>query len=1021
MTLTRIERLVRRVRGALQGSEPGGAQIAAEFAEACREANRRIEECAGSLRRGDLGGALDLSEADPPLAEQIRVFSGVNLEAWTQKCRDQAWAVPEVPDLRAFQTLQKSLREGKSKETDPALVESFRAAMVAGDRPAALRVLATVLRRRPGDPWATGEKGKLLAKESELSLRRLEALLASGDSGALATEVDLFDQLGLEAKYRPEIYEAARERRNEVRREDVQAKVRQLLQQADARRAEGDWRDAEQILEVAAAELEEVGARPPGGHLWNELHQWVRQNRGESEQREQLRKQEEQVERELDVLEGLRREGSRRSASRLRENLETLEGFLRLPGPSGVSWPESTHRRLREEVERLVMDLRRSRKKKWLTAGGVVLFFFGAGVAVWHWKQEEIRQEFFLREIDRMISKKEVDEAEVWLKSEEAQRARGRARGAVELAKLSSFLERERGVLKAVEEDLARLEQASADTGESLALHWQAWEEFGKRLASVHPKWRSGLEDRRERALADLRGRSRKEVEVRALALREKIKQVAGEFSRWQQSSQNRPEDLAKLRPILEKLADGDVWRKESQPELAMPDDLQKEFSSMETRLREEQGLLEDFLKARQEVATATSPGDYRRALERLSVNPLLASGDREKASQVLSAWLGDFEILSALWLPWWKPAPAGLAGGAARLFPSRLEASEEAIRQDILDDEFLQNIWEYNVPRAENNPKTYRLYAQGQLKQERGEADSYTYGKGKVFIPEECAKHQKVDFEYRPRKDSVPTFMGIAGPSQGLLIGYKTRAVPKLEVNAEALLGVLNNLEKALSAEAVAPLARAPIHETLELLLPDSPGTSPLARAYLAGKVWKLAMAGKDPLRFGLFFSPSLQKATAPWSSWAAVEGGVWLKKEEDLRDLDPHWVETFSRREIPRFVDEAKLSAQLWARAVKGGFSFGGSAGEAGKRNLGRLENLEPGQVLIGQGIKGDPVVGWRYDGKDWEPKVPVRPYSPLYLMPRSPENTLLDAVREARVEDKWANDWVRRELPILFGGGG
>ncbi|NBQ56465.1 MAG: hypothetical protein EBU36_07520, partial [Verrucomicrobia bacterium] len=69
MTIIRIERLIRRVRGVLQGSEPGGAQIAVDLAEVCREANRRIEECQVSLRRGDLAGALDLSEAEPALAE----------------------------------------------------------------------------------------------------------------------------------------------------------------------------------------------------------------------------------------------------------------------------------------------------------------------------------------------------------------------------------------------------------------------------------------------------------------------------------------------------------------------------------------------------------------------------------------------------------------------------------------------------------------------------------------------------------------------------------------------------------------------------------------------------------------------------------------------------------------------------------------------------------------------------------------------------------------------------------------
>ena len=412
MTIIRIERLIRRVRGVLQGSEPGGAQIAVDLAEVCREANRRIEECLVSLRHGDLAGAFDLSEAEPPLAEQIRALSFAEFGAWVQHCREQGWPISEAPDVRGFQALQKAFQEAKGKEADPALVQSFRAAMVAGDRPAALRVLATILRRRPEDAWAIGERGKLLGKESELSLMRLETLLAAGDEFAVAVEVDKFEQLGLDPKYRPEVYEAARLLRLDVRRRQAEEKVRQQLKQSEEVRAGGDWREVERMLEVASAELEEAGGRPPDGHLWSGLHQWVRENRIEAEQREELRKQEERVHRELDALEGIRREGTRRPTARIRESLSVLEEFLAMPGPGGAVWPESVHRRLRKESELLILDLGRAQKRKWVMVGTAIAVVVAATIGVIQWKQEEIQQEIFLREIDQLITERKVDEAE---------------------------------------------------------------------------------------------------------------------------------------------------------------------------------------------------------------------------------------------------------------------------------------------------------------------------------------------------------------------------------------------------------------------------------------------------------------------------------------------------------------------------------------------------------------------------------------------------------------------------------
>lgn len=1019
MTITRVERLVRRVRGALQGSEAGGAQIAGEFAGICREANRRLEEALASLRRGDLGSALDLSEAEPALADQIRALSFPEFEPWVQKCREQGWSVPEAPDFRGFQTLQKACQEARGKEVDPALVESFRAAMVAGDRPAALRVLATILRRRPGDPWATGERGKLLAKESELSLRRLEKLLASGDSAALAAEFDKFEQLGLDSKYRPDIHEAARLRRVEIRQASAQERVRQWLREAEELREAGDWRGVEPLLETAAAELEEAGARPPAGHLWSEMHQWVRQNRMEAEQRENLRKQEERVYRELEVLEAVRREGTGRSFARLAEALATVEEFLQLPGPGGAMWPEPVYRRLRQEAELLTADLRRARRKKWMLAGVAGLIVLGVAAALFQWKQEEIRQELFLREIDRMISGRNVLEAEAWLASGEAQRAGVRARGAAELAKLRSFLEREQEMLRAAEQDLARLEKNASQHGETLAQRWQGWTDFEKRLAAVHPQWRGSLEEKREQSLASLRVESRENVEKRSRSLQEKLKQVEAEYAAWERGNQNRKEDADQLQSMIEKLSEGAAWRQETVAELAMPAGLEKEFTGHLARLAEMQARIEDFLKARQSLSAATGPEEYRRALERLAANPCLSPSEKEKAGQVLAGWMGESELQPALWIPWLTPVPAGWAAGQARLMPAQLNSAEESLLQEIMDDDFLHDIWAYQVPLATDSKERYLLYARGKLKEVPGTGSQspYTYGQGEIFVPKDCAKDEPVEFEKRPRSQS---FMGIRQDTDKLLIGFGGSIQFGQEGNSEKLRPVRENLEKALSSDAASPLSRAPIHEALERLIPDQPGTSPLARAYLAGKVWKLASTSKDSQRFGLVFSPSLHAATLPWAEWGAVEPGVWLK--QDVEGIDQDWVKAFSRADRPRFTDEAKLVAHLWNRAGQAGLSWGGWVDDQGKpRNLERLANLENGQLLIGQGRKGEAVVGWRFEGSKWKEGSEVRPFSPLYLLPRSPEAFLQEAIRAGRVQEDWARSWVRVHLPILFPGGG
>jgi hypothetical protein len=431
----------------------------------------------------------------------------------------------------------------------------------------------------------------------------------------------------------------------------------------------------------------------------------------------------------------------------------------------------------------------------------------------------------------------------------------------------------------------------------------------------------------------------------------------------------------------------------------------------METRTR-----IEDFLQARQSLTTATSASEYRQALERLAGNPYTPPAEKEKISQTLKDWVAENDVLGSLWLPWESPTPAGLVGGAARLFPSRLEAAEESMLREIAEDDFLHDIWTYEVPLANNSEKRYRLYAQGKLKliPGNGTESPYIYGEGEVFIPKDCARDESVKFEKRPRSQAL---MGFRQDLEKLLVGFGGQVQFKPEVNSEQLRAVRDNLERALSGDSSSPLGRAPIHEALEKLLGEQSGTLPLARAYLGGKVWKLATVLRDPLRFGLVFSPTLRSLTSSCSAWGTVEPGVWLK--QDLTGLDPDWEKAFSTGNSPRLADEAKLASQLWSRAGREGLSFGGWANDKGEaQSLERLANLETGQRLVGQGRKGGMTIGWRYNGAKWQTVSEVRPFSPLFLMPRSPEKLLEEAIRSGRVPEDWGKAWAQKYLPVLFG---
>ena len=246
-----------------------------------------------------------------------------------------------------------------------------------------------------------------------------------------------------------------------------------------------------------------------------------------------------------------------------------------MPGPVGVVWPESVHRRLRKEAELLIVDLGRAQKKKWMVVGTAMVMVLATTVGVIQWKQEEIRQEMFLREIDQMITERKVDAAEAWLQSEEAARASGKARGAAELAKLKSFLDQERELRKAAEEEMGRTEKNLTNQALDLFTRWKALAGVEKKISLVHPQWRGALEERRNQALSGLRTQSQESQKTRTRTLQDEMKRVAGEFTNWGQATQNRKEDADKLQLLMERLAGGTVWLQQTEPpELAMPVEL---------------------------------------------------------------------------------------------------------------------------------------------------------------------------------------------------------------------------------------------------------------------------------------------------------------------------------------------------------------------------------------------------------------------------------------------------------------
>src|SRR5580658_9650040 len=97
MTLNQTERLVRKIADAVSQpvSDTHTAKLAQDYAEVCRAANRRLEQCAIMIEADQFLQALQLAETPPPLLDLITLLSFRQAAEWRSYCQAHQLPWPE--------------------------------------------------------------------------------------------------------------------------------------------------------------------------------------------------------------------------------------------------------------------------------------------------------------------------------------------------------------------------------------------------------------------------------------------------------------------------------------------------------------------------------------------------------------------------------------------------------------------------------------------------------------------------------------------------------------------------------------------------------------------------------------------------------------------------------------------------------------------------------------------------------------------------------------------------------------
>jgi hypothetical protein len=106
-----------RVRGFVTGADQTRsdalAELAANFAELCQEANARLRRCLDYLRRGLKSEAIHLAESHPNLLDMVAALDIPEIDEWEQLCAAYELARPARMMIEAAQELNEAYSQEK--------------------------------------------------------------------------------------------------------------------------------------------------------------------------------------------------------------------------------------------------------------------------------------------------------------------------------------------------------------------------------------------------------------------------------------------------------------------------------------------------------------------------------------------------------------------------------------------------------------------------------------------------------------------------------------------------------------------------------------------------------------------------------------------------------------------------------------------------------------------------------------------------------------------------------------------
>jgi hypothetical protein len=702
ITLTQAERLVRKIAevAGQPASDTQAAKLAQDYADLCRGANRRLEQCALMIEAGQFLQALQLAETPPPLLDLITLLSFRQAAEWRNYC--QAHQLPWSEPFYDKHIRLLNSTYGKGVASDHPFYRDYRRAVMNNDDERALSILRVIARMNPTDENTKEELKRLEEKLLRLKLEKLRQIVATGDSAATQAQVVVIETSGLPVPPAHPVWQQAQV-----------ARCQELLRRAEELRQQDAWQDAEVLVEEIHTLATHYNVQMPAADAdaWSSLEGWTIEKRAAYANDQDFHRATSALGYEVQTIETKRANATQLSAVDAKNDFNSLAGKRSEAERFGRPLDEALVARCEQCRDWLQNRIKAANRRRRMVTFAITLLVFAAIGATIPFVLDWAKERDFLMRVGMLESSRRVSDTES-LVAQVSDRLKAKPGLAEAMTKAQGFIAHEKELKRVFDEDLNKIRQLanggfSSGIEQAGPLRAQT-EHASKQLA---PEFLTGGQDA-------LTAWDAKWQPVRNAALKAKLdraEEIAADLD-GANGFDAVHAALLKIQPLLA----------EMRPLTNEPPVLDRNLDARYRQLGNKAvlwaGRGEQWEKARVSLANAPSLDEYLDRLDQLVQSPFATAAQRDGAVEIGRLKISQENLLGELLLPNDHAAWASLTNVAqwrTTLMPEQPTPLEKSNYFKLRDDTNMQNIYAYQLvinARPDNKYRSHPIFVHGAM-----------------------------------------------------------------------------------------------------------------------------------------------------------------------------------------------------------------------------------------------------------------------------------------------------------------